>query len=181
MVLAVSDRSERIFQVKMSTDQRSLFQRQDFVYLRKFITPDRAKEFCQSLQHLPVRRVICGDSKVSWGQQDVPNGDPLYRFFTNGEGTTLVREFTDYGPERLREVVCWTSIYEFGEFINPHRDGSGDVQLLLCLCAAPQVNGGALLLHNKNLTRLQLASGDAVLFRATKITHQTTPLMRTQK
>lgn len=83
----------------------------------------------------------------------------------------MVRRLSKH--RQISKLMCWTSIYAPGEFINPHRDRSGTIQLLVCLMN-PQRGDCGDYLHLPG-TRLFLASGDAVAFEATTQEHFTTP------
>ncbi len=73
-----------------------------------------------------------------------------------------------------------TSEYGTGEYINPHVDGAGHVQVVLCVRASAPENGGALCLrHYDEDDCYHLAAGDAILFRATEVEHWTVPLVPT--
>lgn len=149
-----------------------------FEYWPALISAQQIAEFCESIKGIPAERVTCGKKEISWGEQRIPASTPLYDFFLSGEVLGKVAHCMGKADPRQPELKCWTSIYKAGEHINPHKDGSGDVQLLLCLRAAESANGGTLVLeHAGRRSELQLLPGDAVLFKATEVTHHTTPLL----
>jgi hypothetical protein len=143
-----------------------------------FLTPEQITAFCESLKPIPILRVTCGKKEISWDEQRLAAGTPLFDFFLSREVLEKVAERVEAAGNMQPELRCWTSIYQAGEYINPHKDGSGDVQLLVCLRATERANGGTLVLeHAGRRTELQLAPGDGVLFKATEVLHYTTPLL----
>jgi hypothetical protein len=64
-------------------------------------------------------------------------------------------------------IWCWTLVYRLGEFINPHTDAAGDIQVLVCLQPpSAQAHGGQLILRpdTPQHVTLALGAGDALAF-----------------
>lgn len=151
----------------------SLFAVQRFVHLPGLIRPDRAAYLLESTERNVRRRVECGLEKVSWEEQELVPGDPGYEFCRHPRLTRLVQALA--GPVTINNLMCWTSQYGAGEYINPHRDRYGTVQVLVCLKSVRTPHqGGSLVVAG---TELFLCAGDAVVFEATRLEHHTTPLV----
>src|SRR5689334_7174410 len=119
-----------------------------FVLLPGMLTPDEARALLTSTQDVPRKRVICGIKEISWDEQSFRAPHPAYQLFEGAEPVGLVRRLT--GLTTIRRLTCWTSIYGPGQFINPHRDQGGTIQLLVCLQAtASRQNGGELVLNGQ--------------------------------
>jgi hypothetical protein len=126
------------------------------------------------------RRVICGDALVSWTERGIEPSPPEAEFFLSAECLQEIVPFLGAAPSTFREVRCWTSEYGPGEYINPHVDKTGDVQMVLCVRATAQENGGALCVRYRSEDgRYHLMAGDAILFRATDVEHWTSPVVVT--
>ena len=153
----------------------SQFAAQRFVQLPGFIHPDQAAYLLESTREIVRRRVRCGLENVSWDEQELVAGDPGYEFCRHPKLTRLIEALA--GPVTIDNLVCWTSRYGVGEYINPHRDRYGTVQVLVCLKSVrTKHQGGSLVVAG---TELFLSSGDAVIFEATRLEHHTTPLVAT--
>ena len=77
-------------------------------------------------------------------------------------------------------MLCWTSIYQTNEYINPHKDTSGDLQILLCLQNDGFAENGLFCFRiNDQEHKIFLHPGDLIYFKATDIEHYTTPLIST--
>lgn len=159
------------------------YQENRYLSLPQFISEYQAKNYNYLTLSLPKRRVICGDQNISWSEQVVSNNQALFQFFNSAAVTDLVSAALGLNVIEFQYgIQCWISRYKEGEYINPHRDRLGTVQLLLCLQSSEEENGGYLTLkqHNKENTFF-LKSGDAILFEATSIEHFTTPLTRSKR
>ena len=146
-----------------------------FVALPNLLTPEQAGTLLIATGGAPARRVRCGIEHVTWEEQNFEPGHPAYDFFEQQSTIGLTRTVTGLGE--LAGLMCWTSVYGLGEYIDPHKDRSGSAQLLVCLQAPPTpAHGGELVVDS---TRLFLYPGDAVVFEATTVEHYTTPLTAT--
>lgn len=163
-----------------SDDSRAKFVRNRFVYLTQFISPEQAHRFEVQTRNLPARRVQTGIGGVTWNEQQVPSSNPIYRLFIDRGVLGILCAALEIEPEtRARNVLCWIARYGEGEYIDAHRDGAGTIQLIVCLLASREENGGLLVLKsNDGEQRFFLRAGDAMLFEATTIEHRTTPLIR---
>lgn len=151
----------------------SQFASQGFVHLPGLIGPDQAAELLASTADVVSRRVECGVENVTWDEQQLGPGHAGYEFFLQPRLTDLVQTLT--GLFAIRKLMCWTSCYGVGEYINPHGDRYGTVQLLVCLKSARTAQQGGYLVVDG--TELFLSAGDAVVFEATRLEHHTTPLI----
>jgi hypothetical protein len=153
----------------------SQFATQRFVHVPGLIHPDQAAYLLESTDRNVRRRVECGLKNVSWEEQQLGAGDPGYDFFRHPNLTRLIQALA--GPITINNLMCWTSGYGAGEYINPHRDRHGTVQVLVCLkTVRSQHQGGSLVIEG---TEVFLSAGDAVIFEATRLEHHTTPLITT--
>ncbi|MGM7643448.1 hypothetical protein ACSVDM_00995 [Nocardia sp. JW2] len=110
---------------------------------------------------------------ASWDEHDLVAGDPGYEFCRHPALANVIQVLV--GRITIGSVMCWMSHYGVGEYIGPHRDRYGRVQLLVCLKTTNSIElGGSLVLAG---TELFLAPGDAVIFEATELEHHTTPLL----
>lgn len=149
-----------------------------FVRLPHLLTPYQAALLLSTTQDVASKRVICGGiSDVTWDEQNFGSLHPAYQFFHVDTVLDIVQAVS--GLKTVRELRCWTSGYGPGEYINPHRDKAGTVQLLVCLLAPSDPrNGGTLCVNG---VELFLTPGEAVLFEATTLEHYTTPLIPSEE
>jgi len=74
----------------------------------------------------------------------------------------------------------WANVYECGEKNGWHRDGEGDLQLVLCL--EQPTSGGIFLASLRGcVAEINLRAGDALLFDATRLSHATTRVKATNQ
>ncbi len=144
------------------------------------LLPDAGRAFLiDGISPLPSLRVSCGIPSVTWEEHEIPPGTDLFAYLTRDDLNALA--LSRYAPgARIESVIAWCSTYRAGEHINRHTDKCGSIQLLLCLEAPPPGSGGELLLDLGGTSlRVCLQPGDALLFEASRIPHQTTPLVAT--
>jgi hypothetical protein len=126
----------------------------------------------------PRRTVIVrqGDP-ASWLSQQAPTDSFLHASYLSYPTLDMVRTISA-AASTLVTSQCWTNIYRAGEYISRHRDAGGSVQLMLCLASPPPECGGVFMASIQGMLReIHLDPGDAVLFQATAVEHQTTPLL----
>jgi hypothetical protein len=158
-------------------DAVSDYERDDYVVLPRLLTPERCQSFWSGLRDVPLRRVICGHDAIAWQEQSLGPGMAVYDWLDSAAVRAFVAAALRVDVE-LR-LQAWTSVYAAGEFIDPHRDTTGAVHLLVALDAPPEGHGGMLVLHHaRGEVQLALQAGDGVLFNARGIEHCTTPLRR---
>lgn len=130
--------------------------------------PAKLLEACQSFVSSSDDWVSGDESAHSWQESEgqLPSGIcallPL----------SLFKEVADAS---IMRHVAWINVFGRGEFIPAHKDAGGDVQLLICLEAPDEENGGHLWLDTPERLVL-MEAGDALLFRASQIRHGTTPV-----
>jgi hypothetical protein len=180
------DRRHRIERTQLSTQTRSLVQSQlaaacsaDFVVLPNLVSNVAAARLEVITRSLPAQRVVCRSSDSSWDEQAVPHTHTLYRLFASSFLKGAVTDLLG-GKLRLRDLTCWVSRYRVGEYIAAHTDAGGTLQIVLMLKPVPRGQGGVLKLDlDTGTVEVDLKQGDALLFRATLLTHSTTPLVST--
>lgn len=156
-------------------DVSAQFQDEGLVPLPSFLDHSEAQALLGQTHNVPTRRVICHNVHISWEEQCFFSGHPAYAFYEQQAVVQLVGDAV--GRSSLNQLVVWSSKYQQDEYINPHCDSSGTVQLLTCLQApSTKKQGGELIVGGRELN---LQPGDAVLFRATELTHYTTPIRAT--
>lgn len=112
---------------------------------------------------------------MSWEERRVAADNPAHRVFERPSITSLVRTLS--GCNVIQRLDCWLATYRLGEYINLHRDASGSMQIVACMSAPHSTANGGYLLIEK--TPVILGIGDAVIFDATRLEHETTPLIAT--
>ncbi|OCX51913.1 hypothetical protein BEL04_18090 [Mucilaginibacter sp. PPCGB 2223] len=146
---------------------------------RGFIDGDILMTFLNEVSTFETRRVICRTENVSYDEQIVPNDSLLFKFFNSSKILSLSKKILQTDKE-LKSMLCWTSIYRKDEFINPHMDRTGDIQLLLCLKNDGFGEHGLFCFETGYKARaIFLYPGDLIFFKAKEITHYTTPLIET--
>jgi hypothetical protein len=149
-----------------------------YVHLPQFISAGQAAEYFEQTQDLPCKRVTCGIESVSWDEQWIPPDNDLFQFFASSKMVALIRTLLLTEDACHPQINCWISMYKGGEYINSHRDNAGNIQVILCLLATDQKNGGLLALKPREEdVFFALKPGDAIVFEATTIEHFTTPLI----
>lgn len=159
------------------------YQTARFAHIPRFVQPDYAAQLLAATQGVPSKRVVCGSEAVvygiveaEWDEQNFDSDHPAHQFYLTDEVVDFVQSVS--GLQAVSQLVCWTSCYRMGEYINPHCDSEGTVQLLVCLQAPPgPQNGGKLIVGGAELF---LSPGDTVVFEATSLEHSTTPLIASE-
>jgi len=157
------------------------FHRLAYACVPSLIPEANAKSFEISTRSLPSRRVICGDPNVSWEEQEIPQNHALHDFFLSQPVRDTAAALLNISSP-LRHFTGWISRYRQNEYIGPHQDRAGTLQIVLALDGTGGDNGGTLnLLIDGETIALRLNPGDALFFKATSITHYTTPLIATAR
>lgn len=149
-----------------------------FAHVPGFISSALAEEIYAATRPVEVNRVKCHDPAKQFGEQHFAPEHPVGQFFTSPELQKLVLSCAE--ATEITACRWWTSVYGAGQFIEPHTDMAGDIQVLVCLTAPPtQPNGGHLILRpgSTGEVTLGLRPGDGILFSASTLTHRTTPLV----
>lgn len=145
--------------------------------LEGFASPRTVSALLIESRGFPSRRVSCGDGDVRWTERAVPSASEFAAYFRSEAVLESLVSHTQSDALRYCRVVCWTSEYASGEYINAHRDASGDLQLIVALRASPRELGGALhVSFDGRSEEIYLRAGDAVLFEAHRAEHWTTPV-----
>jgi hypothetical protein len=160
-----------------AADARAEFASQRFALLPGLLTAEAVGLLLASTEGVEEMRVHCApEVDHDWGEQQFGPGTAAYAFFQRPSVLELMRRLT--GLRRVDELQCWTSIYRPGEYIGPHTDKAGTIQLLVCLQAPlTTLRGGWVFLDNIGVF---LNAGDAVAFEATTVEHYTTPPLETR-
>lgn len=149
-----------------------------FSYWPAFISAQQALSYWESIRRIPRRRVICGDRNITWMEQPIEQGTLLFDFFLSDGVLQKINDSVRTRNVARPRLMCWSSIYGAFEYIDPHMDTDGDLQIILCLKSVKKKLGGTLVLEFAGRrAEIHLSTGDAVLFKATKVLHHTTPLL----
>ncbi len=156
------------------------FQHGRYVFVSSLLSRDMCMQLARSIDHLPCRRVTVGDHPETWDELRTDFHDELTATFRTNPVLGLVLAALGRGGRKVADdhVTCWVNRYRVGEYIPRHTDASGTAQVVLCLQAPDESNGGVLMLAtDTGELGYVLTPGDAVLFHPTAVEHWTTPLI----
>lgn len=147
--------------------------------VRNLISPATAALLDVMTRSLPGRRVTCRNPDVTWEEQSIGRSQHLYGLFSGRTIRNAVAALLG-GGRQFCDLTCWVSRYRVGEYISPHTDAAGTLQVLLMLKPVKATQGGVLKLslHSEFVT-VDLREGDALFFCAATLVHFTTPLTPT--
>jgi hypothetical protein len=157
-----------------------LYQLEHYVLMPRMLPTDQAGRLAHLTVALPSRRVtVESDQPSEWDELAIEPSSELHRLLLNDPARAAVLEALAVDEPGV--VKCWVNRYRTGEWIAPHRDAAGTVQLLICLRApADEMCGGILhLALPAGPLACPLGPGDAVLWEATTIEHWITRLVAT--
>jgi hypothetical protein len=155
------------------SDLTAAYLRNLWVHIPKFVTEDRLSRFIEEIYTSKSRRATVGRGTEWWTEYVIDRRTSLGAFLTS-EYVHCAAEAVA-GRELSNKVSIWAQSYQLGERIAWHRDGAGDIQLLLCIQATHPDFGGAFCLRSQRKQfALNLQSGDAILFKACLLPHSTT-------
>jgi hypothetical protein len=138
-----------------------------------FLTPQQISVFLASLEEVEARRVKCHDESITWDEKNIAKGSIIWEFFMS---QATIRWISNLHPMKTFGISSWACIYSRGEHIDAHKDGAGDTQFLICLANGQPDWGGQLILRPNGVEHeVFLHPGDAVLFKASQIEHETMP------
>jgi hypothetical protein len=158
----------------------SQYEEQQFILIHNFVSVEFAQQLLRTTDGIPMREVICGDKNITFGEQHFTQEHPLFKLFMCQDVLTLVLQLMQ--ADSVASLSCWTSVYGIGQYINAHKDRSGDLQIIVCLQASFEENGGQLCVALSDGERkFYLTPGDAVIFKASALQHYTTPLVATEQ
>ncbi len=112
------------------------------------------------------------DRSQYWSEGAIPAGHAVEDLILPRD----IRAAIEDAFQPISRVCFWANHYAPGEFIPKHCDTEGDLQMLLCVIAPPQGQGGTFMLHSDKTHELSLKAGERMLFPASRIPHQTTPI-----
>jgi hypothetical protein len=142
-----------------------------YVVLRGLLSSDGTATLLAATAGVKSTRTWCQTTDHTWAQQLFVPDELPFEFFCQDDVVDLV--LAACGLTGLDELQVWTSIYAPGEFIGPHTDKSGTIQLLVCLATTPGPDqGGVLHIAGQEIF---LSPGDAILFEAVSQEHFITP------
>ena len=139
--------------------------------IRSYLSQDAASALLATAHSELGRRVIASsDDPTEWSEHAIDPSGPLYSALSSA----AIRELVASALGRpIAQEQAWLNVYQAGERAGWHRDGQGDLQLVLCL--QRPTGGGQLNVElNKKVNLIDLQAGDFVLFDATRIRHATT-------
>ena len=149
-----------------------------FVFMKSFFNSDACGIIKKIVEKLPGTRVLCGASKRSWNEIAILEEHPLHNLLSVML-SKIVSKIGCFDEKKFSFLKIWYNIYSEGEYIEKHTDANGDIQLVICLEATSFESGGILhILSNENYHPILMSPGDALLFKATKVTHYTTPIKK---
>jgi len=120
------------------------------------------------------RKVICGIENISWTEKEIKKEDPMFNYIFNSDLREHFKYLSSFEADSF--VKIWASIYNESEFINPHKDRSGNYQALLCIANTENKENGNLFLEiDRKNKEIHLEKGDMIFFDASKVRHYTTP------
>lgn len=138
--------------------------------LNGLVSKDRLAALIEEAIDGPSRRVQVNGGGVTWEERPVRFGGALWSAMAQSQVTDLA---TALIGAQIGQITAWANKYAVGERIAWHTDVSGEIQLILLL-ASPHSPDTSLWLRSKAGPRqLPLAPGDAVLFSASRIEHET--------
>jgi hypothetical protein len=153
-----------------------------YKHIPGFISKEEAEQFYTETLDATARRVMCGIKDIEWDEQDIPPDKKTYEFFGSSRIEKLFSDTLPGDGHCTVNRICWISKYKENEFINPHKDSCGDIQLIVCLKNCEEENGGFLIVRDEaGENKIFLTAGDAVLFTASQLEHYTTPLKRSER
>lgn len=163
-----------------TVDLQGTFTRQGWVYLPGFVSTEQAAAWERETRQLAGKSLCCKVKTIRWTEQSISEGHELERW---ANSSPVKRFMRNVDPTAAPDLTCrslWISRYKDGEFIEPHRDAGGHIQLLVCFAANPAQGGKFYLVANDGEPHgLDLLPGDAVVYRATQVTHWTQPFNTT--
>jgi len=145
------------------------------------LSRDEAARVASATSSLPTRRAYRGNTGVTFDSQALGPGSELYDLFQSAPMVCTARAGLGL-PEGapVQRLIGWIHRYKVGEYIPPHRDVSGDIQLVVSLHQPPPENGGTLFVADVGgLHPVPLSTGDALLFVARELTHYSVALVPT--
>lgn len=147
----------------------------------QFIDPSVTHRLYLESLKFNTRQTQAGKHGVEWTERSIELHSPIGHFFSQPSIVMLLGQFLETSNKIIRCHI-WTSEYKHNEYINPHRDTHGTVQLLICLKNECAPESGILGMDYKGERYYHnLNPGDAVLFKATKIRHWTSPAIAKSK
>ncbi len=84
-------------------------------------------------------------------------------------------DFLSAAMQRASTAVGWINRFCHGEWIGPHKDAGGDLQLVCTLCVCSRVEEGAIWIRKPDRL-IPMAAGDILIFRAADLVHGTTDI-----
>lgn len=156
-----------------------LFERERWLVLPNVFDPKIATTLVTDLMSSGPRQVTAGPRDEWWNEYSIAEDSNLGSVLVSPIVINAINSI--WGREVSFTTRRWGQVYEVAQRIPWHTDGSGDIQFVLCLEAAPLGCGGALLLRTKSgQIQVNLQVGEGLLFTATNLPHSTTPICMTE-
>lgn len=147
-----------------------------WVCLSRLVRPADLHQYELDVLHSTHRPATVGAGNEYWTEYAISHESALGRFLVS-QSTRDVVQFV-VGRKLRRRTRIWAQSYQVGERADWHRDGDGEVQLLVCIRSPDRGCGGDFCLKiDNNELRLTLRPGDCVLFKATDLLHGTTRIL----
>jgi hypothetical protein len=155
---------------------RDTYLNQQWVLVPRMASRVQLSRFRDDVLSAPKKRVTVGSSKEYWTEYAINAKSALGVFLKSRPVFDLVRSAANQALSR--RATIWAQSYQVGERIAWHRDSAGEIQFLLCVKAPGEDAGGRFCLRaNKAEIALSLSDGDALLFKATALSHSTTRIV----
>ncbi len=151
------------------------FQKYAHYPILKFIESSIVHRLYSESLKFNTRQAEAGKQGVEWSERGIDLDSSIGCFFSQTSIVTILRQFLERSS-KITRCHIWTSEYKHNEYINPHKDTHGTIQLLICLKNECAPGSGILgMAYNGAHFYHDLKPGDAVLFKATDILHWTSP------
>lgn len=134
------------------------------------VAPDLLPALAAEAVAGPARRVTVKGSSEAWEERGVGRDAGLWRVMAAPAVTGLAE--TLIGAP-IAHAQAWSNRYAPGERIALHTDCAGDIQLLLLLGAERAPDVALKLVGGAAARQPPMSPGDAILFSAAKIPHET--------
>jgi hypothetical protein len=156
------------------------YRSKQWALIRNFVRRPRLAGFCKDVLSAPSRRVTVGSRSEWWSEHQIDKSSSLGEYLRGPSVFAVAQYATDI--KLSTNVSIWAQSYNLGERIAWHRDGTGEVQLLICLQSTDQGCGGRFCIRwNGKKEVIDLLDGDAILFRATALPHCTTRVLSPER
>ena len=178
-IRSYADNESLGLQIRDMPSAAERFRRKNWLMLPGLLESHAVIRLLAAIKECPSTRVCepTAPQGETWLEFQTASQPRIRELFFNPEILNFVYGALSVSTEtKITNFQSWANMYTAGERIAAHRDVAGDVQLLIQLETPPRQYGGHLLL-GEECEEILLQPGDALLFEAKKILHQTTPIV----